>query len=320
MSFYLKKEFWDTSDGIESVVIHYTSSPLGTRPDWTRAESRAMAAGERLRTGVGEVAKYGPPAPQTPQFVHPRLRKKVLTVPSDVYDWRINGWSRNFSFHYFYEIVQSGQRRFTPVLSEEIASREVILIDALGISGGACTNWSIYDWDAPQFSPMEDPQFTARFGANHPLEQLRFYSAPLQDAFGVAKKAALDTLPLPHAFRARVSAPVGATVRLRFHVGNWGLPEFQRWESYILTNESFVMAPNLPPLVYAPWGTQPAPQPVSRVSPELLFGNPYAPLLPGYQAVFQPRVPAAFGWSSGPVAPVWPAPSSAPRVAGLAGV
>lgn len=308
MSFYLKKEFWDAEDGIQAVNIIYTWSPLGTPPSWAaQSESRSLSA-EALRTGVGEVAKYGPPAPHTPQLVHPRLRKKVLTLPSDILDWRTGTVTSNYAFHYFYEVLQWGRRRYTPVLTEEIASRDVLLIDPLGLTGGACTNWSVYDWDAPQFSPMEDPRFTARFGQDHPLEQLKFYSAPLQDAFGVAKKAAIDSLPLPHTFRARVLAPVGATVRVRFHTGNWGLPELQRWEAYILTDESFVMARNAPPLVYAPWGLQPAPAPVSRVAPELLWGNPYAPLLPGYR---RPAAPLA--WPSAPVAPVWQAPFR-PRV------
>ena len=291
---YLKKEFWDTDNGIQSVLIHYTVSPLGLPANWAaNAESRTMPAGEVLRTGVGEVAKYGPPAPAVPQFVHPRLRKKVLNLPQEVWDPRLNAWTGEYTLHYFYEILRYGQRTFTPVLTDEIRTREVVLIDPLGVISGACANWSVYDWDAPQFSPMEDPNFIAFFGEDHPLRQTKFYGTVNQEAFGVAKKAFVDLLPLPHAFRARVQAPVGATVRLRFHAGDWGLPEHRRWEAYILLNESFVMTAGAPPLVFAPLGTNPAPAPIVRVTPDLLVGNPYALLLPGYQS-YQGLRPLAF--------------------------
>ena len=285
---YLKKEFWDTDEGIQTVLIHYTVSPLGLPANWAaNAESRSMPAGELLRTGVGEVAKYGPPAPAVPQFVHPRLRKKVLNLPNEIWDSRINAWTADYSLHYFYETVRYGDfRSFTPVLTDEIRTREIVLIDPLGVISGACTNWSVSDWDAPQFSPMEDPNFVAYFGEDHPLRQTKFYGTTNQEAFGVAKKAFVDLLPLPHHFRARVQAPVGATVRLRFHMGDWGLPEYRRWETYIL-DESFVMTPGAPSLVFAPLGTMSAPAPIVRVTPDLLIGNPYALLLPGYQS-YQP--------------------------------
>ena len=95
---YLKKEFWDTDERIQTVLIHYTVSPLGLPANWAvNAESRSMPAGELLRTGVGEVAKYGPPAPTVPQFVHPRLRKKVLNLPNEIWDSRINAWTAEYS-------------------------------------------------------------------------------------------------------------------------------------------------------------------------------------------------------------------------------
>lgn len=309
MNWYLKKEFFDPFEGITDVVIHYSFSPLGTPANWAaNADSRSMPAGQPLRTGVGEVAKYGPAAPRTPQVTHPRLRKKVISMPVELQDPRTGVWSTDYNLHYFYEIIVGWQRHFTPFVTEEIRLREIVLVDALGILGGACTNWSVYDWDAPQFSPMEDPRVIAYFGEDHPLRQPKFYGAPNQEAFGVAKKALIDTLPLPHTFVARVQAPVGSTVRLRFHAGDWGLPEHRRWEVYMLLNESFVMTPFAAPLVYAPFGTQAVPAPLSRVTPELLFGNPYAPLIPGYQPpVIAPFTPAPAYYPA--AAPLYPTPA-----------
>lgn len=279
MNWYLKKEYVDTAEDIEDVVIHYVCVPLGVEPDWSAAESRSMPAGEYLRSGVGEVSKYGPAAPQVPQIVHPRLRKKILKLPNEVFDPGLDAYTGSYNLHYFYEVIQDGGRELSPVYTDEIATREVGLIDPLGITGGACANWSVYDWDAPQFSPTEEAQFVATYGADHPLRPFKFYGSEDRDSFSVAKKAFVDRLPLPHRFTTRVSAPVGATVRLRFHLGNWGLPEHERWEAYWL-DESFVMAPDADPFIATPLGTDPAPAPIAPVAPELLAGNPYAALLP----------------------------------------
>lgn len=299
---YLKKEFFDTVEGIDDVLIHYTVGPLGLAPDWTRTESRSMPAGVTLKTGVGEVAKYGPLAPRVPQVVHPRLRKKVLNLPEDIWDPRLNTWTGDFQLQYFYEISRGGQRSFTPVLTDEIRTRTVVFLDPLGLTGGACVNWSVYDWDAPQFSPTEDVEFLARFGEDHPLRSIKFYGSAagtaLQDPFAIAKKAVIDTLPLPHLFSARIAAPAGATVRLRLHTGNTALPEAQRWEDYWL-DESFVMQASLPPLVLTPLGTQAAPRAIAPVTPDLLVGNPYLPLVMQAQMVAAVRAAEA-GFAAAP--------------------
>ena len=280
LNWYLKKEYFDTVDDIEQVLIHYACTPLGGTPDWTQAESRALPAGELLRTGVGEVAKYGPPAPAVPQEVHPRLRKKVLRLPNEVFDPALGAWTGDYQLHYVYEVIRNGDRSFSPIFVDEIRTREVVMVDPVGVTGGACVNWSVYDWDAPQFSPTEEPGFVERYGEDHPLRQHKFYGTEDREAFAVAKKALVDRLPLPRRFRTRISAPVGATVRVRLHTGNWGLPEDQRWEDYWL-DESFVMEAGLEPLVLTPLGTQVAAEPLSVVTPDLLVGNPYAELLTG---------------------------------------
>ena len=275
-NWYLKKEYFDTNPDIEDVVIHYVCAANGVEPDWSQAVGRSMPAGEILKSGVGEVAKYGPAAPSVPQHVHPSLRKKVLKMPNEVWDPARGELSGSYTLHYYYEVTLfDGSRQISPVFTDEIATREVVVVDPLGVLGGVCANWSVYDWDAPQFSPTEDPAFIEKYGEDHELRQFKFYGVNDKEDFMMAKKAALDTLPLPHRFTARISAPVGAPVRLRFHVANWGLPEAQRWEDYWL-DEVFEMAPEAERLVFTPLGTQPAAAPLTVVTPDLLVGNPYA--------------------------------------------
>ena len=313
MKWYLKKDFFDTVDDLEAVLIHYTCAPRGMTADWSLAESRLMPPGELLKTSIGQVASYGPPPPAIPQLAHPRLRRQVLRLPDQIWDDRLGASTGEYSLHYCYEIVRSGERFFSSVYTDEMCTRDVVFVDPLGVIGGVSAYWSVYDWEAPQLSPMEDPAFIAIFGEDHPLRQQNFSGlagSADREAFAIAKKACIDVLPLPRRFTARVSAPAGAPVRLRFLVGNWGLPEHQRWEDYWL-DETFVMTRGAEPLVVAPLGLQPVAAPLTRVRPELLAGNSYAPLLPGYLPSYQPSAPA----ESGPVlaGPV-PAGNNAPRI------
>jgi hypothetical protein len=219
INWYLKKEYWDGSDDIQSVTIHYTTAAVGQAPDWhAQHESRPMPANEELRSGVGQFSKYGPTAPKVPQIRHPRLRKKVLSLPQEVWDGRTGAWTAEYNLHYFYEVLQRGQRRYSPIHTDEIRTREVVFVIPNGeVVNGACAYWSVADWDAPQFSPTEDPRFVATFGEEHPLRAHKFYAADDKDSFSqyaqwFEETYARHLMPYPRRHTTRISAPVGATV------------------------------------------------------------------------------------------------------------
>jgi hypothetical protein len=283
LHWYLKKEYWDTSDDIEWVGIHYTWVPFGQAPDWNaHRESRFMPAGEELRTGVGLTGKALPP--YVPQQIHHRLRKKILKMPNDIWDEAAGVWTGEYNLHYYYEVLQRGERSNTPVYTDEIRTREVILLSPNHVISGSCAYWSVSDWDAPQFSPTEDPRFVSMYGEDSPLRSFKLYGTPehLQDSFSRAKKALVDKIPLPHRFTARISAPVGMPVRLRFHVGQQEVPGHASWEDYWL-DEMFIMAPGLEPFVCAPMGSEITNQYMHPTLPlDWLRGNPYAHLVPGF--------------------------------------
>src|SRR5262249_32034792 len=235
-------------DDVTAVNLHYTTALFGTEPDWALRETRPMVANELLRSGVGAFSRYGPPAPTRPQFLHPRLRKKVIKMPANLLDAQVGAWTPEYNLHYFYEIVRGGETTYSPVLVDEIRTRDILYVCADRRISGACAYWSIGDWDAPQFNPTEELRFLARYGEEHPLHQFKFYGTEDKDGWNAAKAALFNAeFPYPRRFWTRLAAPVGAPVNLMFHTGtDWDRPEHERWEAYIM-DETFTMEQGMAP-------------------------------------------------------------------------
>ena len=83
----------------------------------------------------------------------------VLRMPRDVWDID-NGWpTPEYRFHYYFEVFQHGNRWTTDLFSEDIVYRDLEYVDNTGWVTNICIYWSVGDWTAPVYSPMEDPRF-----------------------------------------------------------------------------------------------------------------------------------------------------------------
>jgi hypothetical protein len=238
-SFYVKKTFVDREPGIELVNVHYTWTPLGEMPNWeAHRETRAMPRGGVLVRGVGgttvdEAGHYIDANVEQIQLPDDGVRRKVLRLPNTIPDPRTGEHTENYALHHYFEIFREGGREFSPLYSEEIVSKEIEYLDFDGVIGGMCVFWSIYDWDAPQYQPTEEPNFIARFGEDHPLRSHKMYSAQSRDDFFRARCELLASLPLPRRFVGKIRGPKGAEVHQRWHVGNlWQPNPADRWEDY----------------------------------------------------------------------------------------
>ena len=164
MSFYMKRSYVDTQPGIELVNIHYTWTPVGQQPNWeAHRETRAMPRGGVLVRGMGgttldETGNAIQTASQTVELPDDGTRRKVIRVPSDVWDPAQNKHVENYDLHHYFEVFREGKRELSPVYTEEIVSQEVEFVDQQGTLGGMCIYWSLYDWDAPQYQPTEVPR------------------------------------------------------------------------------------------------------------------------------------------------------------------
>lgn len=206
MTWYLRREWVDQEDGIENVTIHYTWSPPGGWPDWERNHNA------RMLVDAGGF---------------PRRRWKVLRMPRGVWDEQGGGWSLEYRLHFFFEVWQQGRNWHTDLESQDIVYRDMEYVDNEGWVTHLCAYWSVYDWQAPVYSPMEDP----RFPADSEFTSERYYAYQDKDRFSFFKSQMLGQLPLPHHWRSRIWAPRGAPVLQQFHMGHLYPPEetFETW-------------------------------------------------------------------------------------------
>lgn len=240
MEWYLKKEWVDPEPGVEAVNIHYTWTPPGQPPDWSRHhEVRAMPRGAILKTAVGLVTEDPRQAEaflrslrsqqgETPSNV----RKKVLKLPQSIWDEAQRVWTSHYLLHHYFEVFQAGRRWTTDLFTEEIVSREVEYIDWEGAMHALCAYWSVYDWDAPQFSPMEEPRFIERFGPDNEFRSHKLYAYKDRPRFYREKWRMINEIPKPWRWRGRVWGPRGAPIVQRWHRANLALPPGQAWEDW----------------------------------------------------------------------------------------
>jgi hypothetical protein len=239
MSFYMKRSYVDTQPGIELVNIHYTWTPVGQQPNWeAHRETRAMPRGGVLVRGMGgttldESGNAIQTLSQTVQLPDDGVRRKVIRVPSDVWDPVQNKHVENYDLHHYFEVFREGKRELSPVYTEEIVSQEVEFIDYEGTLGGMCIYWSLYDWDAPQYQPTEVPEFIEKYGEDSPHRSFKFYGSADMEEFGRIRADLLKALPTPRRFVGKIRGPKGAQVVQSWHVGGmWTPNKLERWESY----------------------------------------------------------------------------------------
>jgi len=239
MSFYMKRSYVDTQPGIELVNIHYTWTPVGQQPNWeAHRETRAMPRGGVLVRGMGgttldETGNAIQTLSQTVELPDDGVRRKVIRVPSDVWDPAQNKHVENYDLHHYFEVFREGKRELSPVYTEEIVSQEVEFIDHEGTLGGMCIYWSLYDWDAPQYQPTEVPEFIEKYGEDSPFRSFKFYGSSDMEEFGRIRADLLKALPVPRRFVGKIRGPKGAQVVQSWHVGGmWTPNKLERWESY----------------------------------------------------------------------------------------
>src|SRR4030095_13315298 len=108
-----------------------------------------------------------------------------------------------------------------------VCTRDMESVDNEGWVTHLCVYWSVYDWQAPVYSPMEDP----RFPADSEFTSERYAASWDKGPSSYAKSQMLAQLPLPHHWRSRIWAPRGAPVLQQFHIGHLYPPEetFANW-------------------------------------------------------------------------------------------
>jgi hypothetical protein len=210
VSWYYPKGWTDAEAGVEQVLIHYTWTPPTQWPDWSWGHET------RVLQDLGGF---------------PRQRLKVLRMPREVWDME-NGWpTPEYRFHYYFEVFQGGGRWTTDLFSEDIVYRDLEYVDHDGWITHICIYWSVGDWNAPVYSPMEDP----RFPIDSEFRATKYYSYWDKERFHYEKYHMLRGLELPHRFQSRMWGPRGGDLLQQYHVGHMYPPE-EKSETWIGPN------------------------------------------------------------------------------------
>ena len=206
MSWYLRKDWEDTDDGIDAVVIHYATTPRGEGPDWGRDHQWR---------------------PLQDHGGFPRRRSKVLSLPTSVWSNYHGGWDVEFLLHYYFEVYRGGGQWSTQTYTEEIVSKQLEFVDEPGWITNICIYWAVGTWEAPTYTPMED----YRFPQDSEFGSLRYYGYQDKARFHYSKTLMLDRIERPHYWQGRMWGPVGATLLQQYHIGRM-YPEDQKGEFF----------------------------------------------------------------------------------------
>jgi hypothetical protein len=196
-TFALAKEWLDPGPGIELVEVHYAWGPPDVPPDW-EGEERAVAV------------------PTDPN--RPDRRVATLELPRSV-----NG-APGYLLHYYFFVAANNSLVSTPVLTEEIAVREVTYEDPEGrythvgvlwsVAGSADLNYAVATLDGLPFSGEGG-------GAGGGT------LAPIYDF--------VHAVPPPHTFRARVWGVRDQPITYAYHLVRFGSPnpaeDMETWEN-----------------------------------------------------------------------------------------
>jgi hypothetical protein len=204
MTFYLRKEWIDQVNGIDQVLIHYATVPVGSKPDWDHdCQVREMY----------------------PERGNKRKRRaKVIKLPRS-----LKG-AENYHLHYYFEIQGTRSRKSDEFIEEIISDDSYTFIDYEGQYTNICVYWSINGWGAPNYSSMfEDGTLL-----DNPLSSLHFYGHAHDADYIDQRYEYLRTLPLPHIYRGRVHGPRGSKVFFCFHIMRRGAPygdDYDFWDN-----------------------------------------------------------------------------------------
>jgi hypothetical protein len=104
--FHLEKVYYDFAPDIEAVSIHYLWTPIGEQPDWERERHTRF-----VPLVYAPVGRAVPPAP---------LRRKMLKLPRRIPDSASGNLTAKYLLHHYFEVFQSGHRRFSPLYTEAV--------------------------------------------------------------------------------------------------------------------------------------------------------------------------------------------------------
>jgi len=187
--FFLRKEWQDPEDGIETALLHWTAGRPGQEPNWRRAQqTTVMMPQPAARPGLRACSLW---------VVPPFPRRRLWAAGPE-------GGPR-FLLHSFCEVIQRGRTWSTGVTSQEMRAKKVTHSD----QSAECTQaFLYYSLDA-----LAHVNRVPMFLEGLPLKYQPSPTHPQQRASGAEHRAwarrhrLVTRLPAPHTFHGQIWGP-----------------------------------------------------------------------------------------------------------------
>lgn len=219
--FFLRKEWQDPEEGIETVVFHWTTTGVDQEPNWKRAHATTVMLPQPTSSPVMRSCSVW--------VVPPFSRTRFLSAESPE--------ARRFFLHSFCEIVQRGRTWSAEPVLEEIRAEQITYSDHSGDYTQAFLSYSLDRLAHVNRMPM--------FLEGIPPKYQRLPSLPERQAGGAEYKAwarrsrLVAQLPLPHVFRGQLWGPVGTRALYSIYLRREGLNPFTDGGFWLLRDGTF---------------------------------------------------------------------------------
>jgi hypothetical protein len=200
---YLKKEWVDHEDGIESVVLHMTLGQINLPANWNHVESFTM------------MPEWG---------TVPLRRSWVVRLPT-----HLNNDER-YLFHYYFQArYEDGSEKVSDTFTQLIIPKTVEYIDHSGTCSHIVLHWSIDGWTYPQNTELEVEGI--EWGDEFSVSQAPYRAG--DRLYERGRFFSMQRLPAPRRFYATIWAPRGSTLNYCFVLVNTDADGnlYNRWDN-----------------------------------------------------------------------------------------
>jgi hypothetical protein len=214
--FYLRKEWQDPEEGIETVVLHWTTTGVDQEPNWKRAHATTVMLPSLTSSAVSRSCSVW--------VIPPFSRLRFLIAES--------AETQRFFLHSFCEVVQRGRTWGTEPTRQEMRAEQITYSDPSGDYTQACLYYTLDGLAHVNRMPM--------FLEGVPPKYQRLPSLPEHQAGdaeykGWARRSRLIAqLPLPHVFRGQLWGPVGTRALYGIYVRRERLNPFAEGGFWLL--------------------------------------------------------------------------------------
>lgn len=185
---YLKKDWFDHEDGIDSVTLNVTLGPINLPANWNHVDSFVM------------MPEWG---------TVPLKRSWVVRLPTHLHT------DEKYLFHYYFQArYEDGSEKVSDTFTQLIMPKSVEYIDHSGSCSHITLHWSIDGWSYPQNTELEVEGID--WGDEFSISQAPYRSG--DRLFERGRLVTIQRIPAPRRFFATIWAPRGTTLNYCFNL------------------------------------------------------------------------------------------------------